>query len=344
MDPRQLDADVLIVGGGPAGSAAAIACANRGLKVVLCEREPASRHRPGETLHPGVEPVLAQLGLDAARLRTAAEIRHAGIWVDWAGRRRFEPFGEDAQGPWLGFQAWREDFDALLLARAAEAGVDVRQGCAATGARADEDGHWRVRTGEGELTARMLVDATGAARWLARVLDIACPPRSPQLIARYGYVEGDCPARDEAPALVGDALGWTWTAKVRPRVYQWTRLTLGGARPGPDWAPQELDGLTPCGGARGADVTWRMAEQVAGPGWMMVGDAAATLDPASSHGVLRALVSGMTAAHLIQAALSGAAPAHEAAAAYQGWLAGWFEEDVARLSSAYRELGAPGFG
>ena len=43
--------------------------------------------------------------------------------------------------------------------------------------------------------------------------------------------------------------------------------------------------------------TWRMAERMAGAGWFIVGDAAATLDPTSSHGVLKALLSGMTAGH-----------------------------------------------
>src|SRR5262245_29872414 len=59
----------------------------------------------------------------------------------------------------------------------------------------------------GSVRARMLVDATGRARWLGRALDIASPPRSPRLLARYGYVEGECPARDGAPALVADANG-----------------------------------------------------------------------------------------------------------------------------------------
>ena len=77
MDRRPVDADVVVVGGGPAGSAAAIACATRGLSVVMCEREPPGRDRPGETLHPGIEPLLQQLGI-ADRLAYAVSARHPG--------------------------------------------------------------------------------------------------------------------------------------------------------------------------------------------------------------------------------------------------------------------------
>jgi flavin-dependent dehydrogenase len=190
----------------------------------------------------------------------------------------------------------------------------------------------------------MVVDATGRARWLSRRLGIASPPRSPRLIARYGYAEGACPGRDEAPCLVGDAAGWTWTAMVRPEIYQWTRLAFDGRQPAPNWMPEELRGLTPRGRSRGADVTWRMGARVAGPGWLLVGDAAAVLDPTSSHGVLKALVSGMMAGHLIAAALRGVAPPGAVGAAYQDWLADWFDADAARLSRFYGDLGVTGFG
>lgn len=339
MDARHVDVDVVVVGGGPAGAATAIACAQRGLSVVLLERDPPGSERPGETLHPGVEPLLAQLGV-ADRLAEVTGARHTGIWIEWGGQRRFEPFGSDADGPWSGFQVWRADFDALLLTRARELGVDVRQPCAVTEVLPGGGG---VVTEHGAVNARIVVDATGRARWLGRTLDIASPHRSPRLFARYGYVQGTCPARDDAPALVADATGWTWTARVRPNVYQWTRVAFDGTQTLADWIPQELAGLKPRGPARGADVTWRIADQVAQPGWFMVGDAAATLDPTSSHGVLKALASGIIAAHLMAAVLADKAPAAAAAAAYQAWLAGWFRTDSANLSEFYRALNVAGF-
>lgn len=335
MEARPVDTDVLIAGGGPAGAAAAITCALGGARVMLCERDAAPGERPGETLHPGVEPLLAQLGV-ADRLAAVTGARHAGIWVEWGGPRRFQGFGGDPGGEWRGFQVWRADFDALLLERARELGVDVRRGCAAAGVL--EDG--RVRTTDGVVSARVRVDATGRARWLGRALGVATQRRSPRLLARYGYVEGDCPPRDDAPALVADAEGWTWTARVKPRLYQWTRVRFDGRQTPAEWLPGEFAGMTPRGPSRGADVTWCVAERVADPGWFLVGDAAATLDPASSHGVLRALMSGIAAGHLVTAVVRGRAPAHEAAAAYHAWLTGWFAADAARLGELYRQLNA----
>ena len=112
---------------------------------------------------------------------------------------------------------------------------------------------------------------------------------------------------------------------------------------GSDWMPEAFSGLVPRGRARGADVTWRIASEVAGRNWFMVGDAAARLDPTSSHGVLKALMSGIAVGHLIAAVLSGTAPAAGAAAAYHDWLAGWFAHDAAQLSKFYRKLGVDGF-
>jgi flavin-dependent dehydrogenase len=269
-------------------------------------------------------------------------VRHKGVWIEWAGPRRFEAFGADAGGQWQGFQVWRADFDAVLRDRARALGVAVRESCVVTGILKEDGTICGVKTATGGIAARMVIDASGSARWLGRMLRIASPAQSPQLIARYGYVKGSCPARDEAPLLVGDRSGWTWSARVGADVYQWTRVRFGSrARGG---APDELHDLTPLGPVRGADVTWRMAERAAGPGWFVVGDAAATLDPTSSHGVLKAILSGITAGHLVEAAVRGKAPTSEIATAYHDWMAGWFHKDAANLRAFYRTLGAPGFG
>lgn len=339
MAAGHIDSDVVVAGGGPAGAAAAIACAMRGLRVVVVERDAITRDKPGESLHPGIEPLLAQLGA-ADGLARVTGARNEGIWIAWGGERRFEPFGADADGPWSGFQVWRPDFDEMLLARARDLGADIRRPCAVTGVLPGGAG---VETTDGPVTARVVVDATGRARWLGRALGIASRAHSPRLLARYGYARGVCPARADAPALVADAEGWTWTARVRPDVYQWTRVAFDGSQADASWMPAEFRDLRPLGPSRGADVTWRLSERVAAPGWFMVGDAAATLDPTSSHGVLKALMSGMMAGHLIAPVVRGEAPAQAAAAAYQHWLSSWFAADAEKLAEFYRALRVSGF-
>ena len=89
---------------------------------------------------------------------------------------------------------------------------------------------------------------------------------------------------------------------------------------------------------RGADVTWRRASPAAGAGWFLVGDAAFVLDPASSHGVLKALMSGRMAAHCIAAVAHGMASEGESVLHYNDWISHWFGADVARLTEHYAML------
>ena len=325
--------DVLVVGGGPAGAAAAAACAAAGLRVLLADRALFPRSAPGETLHPGVEPLLDRLGAGDA-VRAAGFVRHPGHWVAWGGPPRFDPFGGPPTAPWRGFQAVRAEFDALLVDRAAAAGAEVRLGCrvgrpAVRGRRVVG-----AEVGGTVVPARFTVDATGRRGWLAAHLGLEVERVGPRRVAWYGYAAGNCPARDAAPALAADPAGWTWTARVRDGLYHWTRLAVGRFRPSADWLPAEFRGLTPAGPPRGADVSWR-AVTAAGPGYFLAGDAATVLDPAASHGVLRALMGGMMAAHAVAGVMGRRLTRAAAAAGYAAWAADGFRRDAAGLGTLY---------
>lgn len=334
-----IDADVVIVGTGPAGGAAAIACARVGLRVALLERSELPRERPGETLHPGVEAPLRELGV-LDRVLAAGLPRHPGVWVTWGGPPLFVAYGADESGPWQGFQALRAPFDALLVERAQEHGAVLHERCRALAPIVRDDRVAGVETSAGELSARYVIDAAGAGHWLARRLGLEPERRSPPLIARYGYVTGSCPARDAAPAIVADAAGWTWTARVGDGVYCWTRLALSEGSRGDDAVPAELDGLAARGRVRSADVGWRALRHAAGPGWLAAGDAALVLDPASSHGVLRGLLSGLHAARLVRGVLAGG-DERRLRWSYCDLVTSWFEHDVAALTELYGRLPEP---
>jgi flavin-dependent dehydrogenase len=332
-----LKADVVIVGAGPAGGAAAICCARAGLKVVVLDRERSRRERPGETLHPGAEVLLGELGV-LERVLQAGFLRHEGIWVRWDGPRRFAPYGDDAAGPWRGFQAWGAELDAILLKEAHELGARVLQPCRALNPIVSRGRVSGVESTTGRIEAGYVVDATGPRHWLARRLGLGIKRRSPRLIARFGYREGACPGRDGVPTITADERGWTWIAEVRPNLYHWTRLNLDGGPPDAAFVPAELRGLSPQGTSRGADVSWRVVRIPAGPGFLVVGDAAAVLDPASSHGVLKAVLSGMLAARVIAEALSFG---DGVARSYSDWVTYQFDHDVARLRDLYSRLPKP---
>jgi flavin-dependent dehydrogenase len=198
-----------------------------------------------------------------------------------------------------------------------------------------------VATTDGPIFARWVIDAGGGGHWLARRLDIPLQFASPRLIARYGYVTGSCAERDEAPEITADDTGWSWSACIAPGLYHWTRLSLTEHDPLRDRPPSSFARLTPVSRTRGADVTWRIVSQPAGPGYVCVGDAAAVLDPASSHGVLKGLMSGMMAVHVIAQVESGTASIAAATEAYSTWLRDWFQADTRALRRMYQELPHP---
>jgi flavin-dependent dehydrogenase len=332
--------DVLIIGAGPGGSAAAIQCARAGLSVTLIEREEFPRERRGETLHPGVEPLLQQLGV-FEEIVAAGFLRHEGNWVTWNGAPRFEPFGQDAHGPWRGYQAWRADFDLILLNSARQLGVRVIQPCRAEEPLSKAGRVQGAKTSEGSISSAFVVDAAGDRHWLARSLNLPIQKLTPPLTARFGYVEGDCPARDEAPAIVANASGWSWTARVRPTVYQWTQLSLSKEAQIPAEPPAEFRQLKPLGHAQGSDVTWRAVTPPAGAGYFLIGDAAVVLDPACSHGVLRAIMSGLLSANLIAGVLIHNTAPEQAALTYNRWMRDWWLSDVKRMRKIYSDLAKP---
>ena len=83
--------DVLVLGAGPAGTAAAISAAKSGLKVAIVERSVFPRYRPGEALHPGMRPLFAQLGVEQ-EIERCNFLTFDGIWREFNGSREFTKF------------------------------------------------------------------------------------------------------------------------------------------------------------------------------------------------------------------------------------------------------------
>ncbi|TFF07614.1 NAD(P)/FAD-dependent oxidoreductase [Pseudomonas sp. BCA14] len=325
--------DVIIIGAGPAGCSAAITCARHGLKVALVERLLFPRKRPGETLHPGIEPLLQQLGV-ADKVRGDTFMRPTGNWVQWGEARHFVPFGEDAQGPWRGFQIPRATLDGFLLDSAISLGVHALQPCQAKAVLLENNCIVGIRTQTEQLFCRHLVDASGAHGWLARQLRLKVRRYSPALTAVYGYKQGT--VEECALGMFADPQGWYWTANIGQGLYHWTRLRFAQDKvPRASAAPACLARLACAGQVQGADVTWKICDQSAGNGYFIIGDACAVLDPGASHGVLKALMSGMMAAHCIVDASATPMRWPAVSREYRQWVRDWFESDVQKMRSLY---------
>ena len=324
--------DLVVVGAGPAGCAAAIWAAERGLSVLLIDRSQSPRVRPGECLHPGIEVLLRDLGvLDEVLLR--CQVRPLGRTVLVGGERRVESFGSDADGPWRAFHVARADLDDILRSRAQQLGVALRIHRSRLAPVVSDGAIKGIDLCGQILRCAFVIDATGQSAWLTRALGRRLVAASRRMTAFYGYAWGHLV---DEQLFHADAAGWQWVAQVSQDVVNWTSMHFG-VHKAPD-PPDVISSLSPCGISGGADVTWRMAPHVAGPSYFIAGDAALVTDPASGNGVLRAVMSGIKAASNARAVIAGQALETAAARDYEVWLRRWFVADVDRLMSMYDSL------
>lgn len=330
--------NVLVVGGGPAGAAAAITARQAGMDVTLLEVSRGPRFRPGETLPPAVEPILEQL--NARAVLHPGCLRHSGTWVQWGGPFEFVPFGGDDAGSWQGFQAPRLDFDHQLLKTALTLGVEVREGTTAKGIIMRDSRVAGVVTSQGAIHAEHVIDASGGRHWLARQLGVPIIRHPIKLIARYGYVSAV--NLERVPSIRADAEGWTWIADIGRGHYCWARVTTPPCALPATWLPDEFRNGRPAFSGH-ADVTWRIADQTAGEGWFICGDAALVLDPSSSHGVLRGLMTGIAAGRAAVDICGANGAAGNISEGYDAWVRDWFRYDVIKMSEQYSSVGLFGY-
>lgn len=326
--------DLLVVGAGPAGAAAAITAASRGLRVLLLDRAAFPRFRPGECLHPGAEALLSELRV-WSDLAGSVAVRPSHRRVIVAGTTRHEPFGADVRGSWKAIHIWRSTLDYVLLKGACRMGAAFSRIEDPMRLMTDDAGVVKGLQVAGEaIPCRFLVDASGSTSWLNRQLGLRPQFCSPRLTTFSGYCEG---AIDHEQIFESEENGWRWFAQVDVRTVNWTQLTLGIHKKPP--TPTQLSRLIPLPPACcGFDVTWRRAHSLAGPGYLVTGDAAFVLDPSYGGGVLHALMSGMYAGEAVVSVLEGRAEETAVRDDYVQWSDRWLAGATAALSGTYGRL------
>ena len=336
---QQPTADVAVIGGGPAGSAAATMLARQGWNVVLLERERFPREHVGESLLPASMPVLEELGAMEA-VQAAGFLPKYGATMVWG--RDPEPwswhFRETSVQYPHAYQVWRPTFDHILLENARALGVDVREGCRVASVELSDSKSMSSlqyvsdTAGQRELSARFVVDASGQAALLAQQTGTRNWDSFFQNLAVYAYFEGGepLPSPDEnnifieafehgwfwtiplgsaAPAQAGNT-GWSSVGAVVDNHTGMEGIRRLGAR---DFlleqmaqAPHTQAMLRNARWAFGPNVVrdWSYsAERTTGPGFVMTGDSACFVDPLFSSGVHLALMSGVMAAAYASTAL-----------------------------------------
>ena len=130
---------VLVIGGGPAGSTAAALLARAGFSVVLAERDRFPRYHIGESLLPSA---LHFLDITGARARVEAHgfQRKPGAHIEWGSQQWDLFFGELSGQNTYSYQVLRSEFDQCLIEHAGEVGARVYQGLEVREIRFNEAG------------------------------------------------------------------------------------------------------------------------------------------------------------------------------------------------------------
>jgi geranylgeranyl reductase family protein len=329
--------DLVVAGGGPAGSAAAWRAASAGAKVLVVDKAKFPRDKPcGDGLTPRAVASISALGLEneLKKFNRVEKLRVHGadrtLTFDWPASDSF---------PDHGYVVARTDLDEMLLRHAEDAGAEVREGTAAR-TPVVEDGVVRgvvVRCNgtDEEVRASIVVAADGASSRVARALGMVMDAKRPIGLAVRAHFDADRPAsddeviesylelRDEQALLPG--YGWIFPMGAgRINVGVGILSTYKGWRDvntahlmdafmralPREWNLPDISALRAGGQLKG----WRLpmglgVRQPWRAGALACGDAAGVVNPFNGEGISEAVESGVVGAEVALAALGGAGPA-----------------------------------
>jgi len=313
MEPHQNDSDVLVMGGGPAGSATATRLARMGYRTTLIEKDYHPRFHIGESLLPLSLPYLEDLGVldevDAIGLRKYAAEFHSV----YHGRHIAFPFAEAVRDDYpYAYEVRRSEFDEILFRNAGTHGVTLMEGCRVDQATFEDD---RLESVSGfdaagnriTFKARFFVDATGRDTFLASALGSKEKNPKHKSAAMYAHYEGALRNDGEAEgniAIYWFDKGWFWMiplkgdtmsvgAVLKPEYLKSRTVPLEDFMadtiamcPGVSQRLQMAKRTTPVTGT--GNYSYR-STRMSGRNYLLVGDAYAFIDPVFSSGVHLAL-------------------------------------------------------
>ncbi|MHC4958364.1 MAG: NAD(P)/FAD-dependent oxidoreductase [Planctomycetota bacterium] len=314
----------IVIGGGPAGAAAAATIAGSGERAVVLERETFPRFHVGESMLPLSRPALESIGAWDMLCAEGFTTKWGATFVMDDGGAGYRADFRDSVRPSpraSSFQVRRSRFDELMLKHAEGRGADVRQGCKVEAVDLKPDGVTVTAGGE-SLRAPVVIDASGRRGMLAKQLGLRKTDDELTKVAVFGHFRN-------VPSLGGDSAGdirivscrdlrWFWFIPLADgltsvgTVYDSSKHVPGeqpaeALRRHIDKSPLPKELMA---GAESvneprfeADYSYAV-DAYAGDNWLLAGDSGSFLDPVFSTGVHFALQSGIEAGN---AALKGTA-------------------------------------
>ena len=332
VDTIRTDPDVIVIGGGPAGSTTATLIAQQGYSVELFEREHFPRFHIGESLIPQTYWVLNRLNM-LPKMKGSHYVKKYSVqFVNQRGKLS-EPFYFVDHRPHEASQTWqvrRSEIDHTMLENAREHGVRVHEGARVLEVLFEGDKAVGVRVKpedgpEREVRAKVVVDASGQSSMLIDRLNLREWDPILKKAALWTYWKGAYrdQGRDEGATIVIQTEGkngWFWYIPLHDDIIS-VGVVAGYDYLFQNRSTKDLEAIYFEEVARAPGLQHRIAnaercdifraqkeysyqaKQVAGNGWCLVGDAFWFLDPLYSSGVLLALTSGMYAADCISEGL-----------------------------------------
>jgi len=319
--------DIAVVGGGPAGSTAAALLAERGFRVALFEKSRHPRFHIGESLLPANLPLFERLGV-------AEEVRGIGMqkWgAELVSPAHPQPARLAFTDAWnkslpFAYQVRRSRFDEILFRNAARKGALALEGCRVRGVEFGVDGGARLQVrrddgGEEIWRARFVADASGRDTFLGSRFGAKRRSARHNSAAIYAHFRS---ARRHEGRRAGDISifwfehGWFWFIPLADGVTSvgavvWPYYLKSRAKPANEFlrdtialCPKLAERLEDAERVTDAEATGNYSyacDRTHGPGYLLLGDAYAFIDPVFSTGVMLAMTSAVDGAHAIEACL-----------------------------------------